>query len=119
MSRPATGTVLERVAKSGEVTFAARFRAYGKRQVRDSWNEGRRVDEEESRNRAGRPAGRCSAGIWKPDEPEVVEAPTEVPTFHEFASNWLAARAPELRPRTVEDYTWALSHHLLPFFKDH
>ena len=27
--------------------------------------------------------------------------------------------APELRPRTVEDYQWALSYHLLPFFKDH
>ena len=36
-----------------------------------------------------------------------------------FASEWLAARKPELRPRTVADYEWALSYHLLPFFRDH
>jgi integrase len=60
-----------------------------------------------------------SRGIWKPHGPETIEAPAEVPTFHEFASEWLASRRAELRPRTVADYEWALSHHLLPFFKDH
>jgi hypothetical protein len=44
---------------------------------------------------------------------------TPDPTFHEFASEWLAARRHELAPRTVEDYTLALSHHLLPFFAEH
>jgi integrase len=29
------------------------------------------------------------------------------------------AREPELRPRTVKDYRWALSYHLLPFFAKH
>jgi integrase len=55
-------------------------------------------------------------GLWRPHEPEPVEAPHEVPTFHEFASEWLAVKAAELRPRTMDDYRWALTHHLLPFF---
>ena len=45
--------------------------------------------------------------------------PAEVPTFHQFSSEWLKSREPELRPRTVEDYEWCLLHHLLPFFKDY
>jgi integrase len=36
------------------------------------------------------------------------------PTLHEFASAWLAGREPELMPRTIEDYRWALACHLLP-----
>jgi integrase/recombinase XerC len=40
------------------------------------------------------------------------------PSFHEFASEWLAMRAGEgLAERTIEDYRWALTHHLLPWFK--
>ena len=38
------------------------------------------------------------------------------PTFHEFASEWFAAKRPELRERTADDYQWALSSHLLPHF---
>ena len=30
----------------------------------------------------------------------------------------MESRRPELRPRTIKDYEWALSYHLLPFFKD-
>ena len=36
-----------------------------------------------------------------------------------FASQWLAEIEPTLRPNTVLDYRWQLTHHLLPFFKDH
>ena len=60
-------------------------------------------------------------GIWEPDAAEP-EPPTEEPepTFHEFASEWLAAREQEgLSPRTIDDYRWALSNHLLPFFERH
>jgi integrase len=45
--------------------------------------------------------------------------PREDPSFHDYASRWLADRAPELQPRTVDDYTWALCGHLLPFFHRH
>jgi integrase len=33
-------------------------------------------------------------------------------------SEWLANREPELRPKTVSDYQWALSYHLLPHFAE-
>jgi integrase len=42
-----------------------------------------------------------------------------VPTFHQFASEWLDGRRHELRSQTVADYEWALSYHLLPFFAKH
>ena len=58
-------------------------------------------------------------GIWQPHKPAPVVTPAEAPTFHEFASEWLASRKAELRPRTVADYEWALSYHLLPTFADH
>ena len=49
----------------------------------------------------------------------MIEEPRREPTFHEFASEWLEGRRHELGERTVEDYTWALSIHLLPFFARH
>jgi integrase len=39
--------------------------------------------------------------------------------FHRFASGWYGEIAPAVQPRTAEMFRWALSHHLLPFFKDH
>jgi integrase len=56
-------------------------------------------------------------GIWRPEEPGAVEGPREVPTFHEFAEEWFEANRHGWAPRTVSDYRWALSHHLLPHFK--
>ena len=117
MPRPATGQVVE--PKGRQKSWALRFRAYGKRRFvtlgrpEDGWNRERA--EAELRH----VLADVERGIWQPHKPEPVEAPAEEPTFHEFASRWLADRAPELRPRTVEDYQWALSYHLLPFFKDH
>ncbi len=116
MARKATGQVIE--PKDGRV-WAIRFRAYGKRRyvalgtAEDGWNRGRA--EAELRH----VLADVERGIWKRHEPEPLEAPVEVPTFHEFASEWLAARSPELRPRTIADYEWALTHHLLPFFAKH
>ncbi len=46
-----------------------------------------------------------------PDEPKAS------PTFHEFSSEWLANREPELRPKTVASYRWQLTHHLLPLLR--
>lgn len=58
-------------------------------------------------------------GIWTPPEPESIPTLEQDPTFHVFASDWLAAREHELRPKTYRDYAWKLSDHLLPFFKSH
>jgi len=47
------------------------------------------------------------------------QAPTPNPTFHDFASQWFDGHRHEVAPRTVEDYQWSLSRHLLPHFKNH
>lgn len=44
--------------------------------------------------------------------PAVAAAPVDR-GFHEFASEWIAAHAGELRETTIADYTWQLSTHLL------
>lgn len=117
MARTATGQVIEPRGK--QRSWALRFRAYGKRRFvslgrpEDGWTRER--GEAELRH----VLADVERGIWKPHEPQAVEAPREVPTFHEFASEWLAARRGELKPRTVEDYEWALTCHLLPFFARH
>lgn len=118
MARPATGQVVERPGKH-DTAFALRFRAYGKRQYvtlgtkAEGWTSAKA--EEELANILAD----VRRGIWQPHDPEPVEAPAEVPTFHEFASEWLAARKSELRPKTITDYRWALELHLLPYFANH
>ncbi len=116
MARKATGQV---IAPQDGRAWAIRFRAYGKRRyvalgtTGEGWN--RRKAEAELRH----VLADVERGIWRPHEPESVKAPPEIPTFHEFASEWLAARRHELKPRTAEDYEWALTVHLLPFFARH
>lgn len=116
MARKATGQVIE--PKDGRA-WAIRFRAYGKRRYvslgtsEDGW--GRERAEVELRH----VLADVERGIWQSHRPAPVEVPTEAPTFHVFASEWLRSREPELRPRSVKDYEWCLSHHLLPFFKDY
>jgi integrase len=114
MARRSTGQVVERQTKRGTV-FALRFYAAGDRRYEtlgsdaEGWNRRKAEDELAAVMAAVR------AGTWSPSQ---VEAEVrEVPTFHEFATDWLEARKGELRPRTVADYKWALSYHLLPFFR--
>ena len=119
MARKANGQVVERQTKRGAV-YALRFYAAGARRYEtlgtdgEGWNRRRAEDELAATMAAVR------AGTWQPRQIE--QAPESVrgaPGFHEFASQWLAGRTGELRPRTVTDYQWALSYHLLPFFADH
>lgn len=115
MARPATGQVVESRGKRDTV-YALRFRAYGQRRyvtlggASEGWN--RQKAEQELANILAD----VRRGIWKPPVAETVEAPKEEPTFHQFASEWLEQRRPELGPRTYEDYKWSLSYHLLPYF---
>lgn len=117
MARKATGSVIP--PGGTQRSWALRFRAYGKRRFvtlgrpEDGWTRERA--ETELRH----VLADVERGIWQPHAPEPVAAPAEVPTFHEFASEWLAARAPELRETTLADYRWRLTHHLLPFFARH
>lgn len=119
MARRPTGQVLERKRQRGRV-YALRFRAYGERRYvtlgssDDGWT--RQRAEEELHN----VLADVRRGIWQPPEPDPAPVePKREPTFHEFASEWFAAKRHELRPRTVEAYELHLTHHLLPFFARH
>jgi integrase len=115
MARPPTGQVLERKTTRGR-TFALRFRAYGKRHYITTAATSRKEAEEALAN----VLADVRRGIWTPPAPgPAVEAPSEEPTFHVFTSEYVEARRPELRPRSIEALEWALSNHLLPHFKNH
>jgi integrase len=120
----ASGQVLERQWRSGR-GFALRVRAYGKRHYvtlgleADGWTVERA--EEELQN----VLADVRRAIWippdrnhRPDRAESTPAdePDRDPTFHAFASQWLAGRHGEISPATYQAYEGALTHHLLPYF---
>ena len=113
MARKATGQVIE--PKDGR-GWAIRFRAYGKRRyvtlgtAEEGWSRPRA--EAELRH----VLADVERGLWQPYEPAQEPETREAPTFHEFASEWLENRRPELRPKTVTSYRWQLTTHLLPHF---
>lgn len=118
MGRKATGQVVEVDGASGR-SFALRFRAYGKRRyvtlgsAAEGWTRAKAAEE------LTNVLADVRRGIWQSDERRDRREPPPEPTFHEFASEWLESRRHEFAARTAEDYELALSHHLLPFFKDH
>jgi Phage integrase, N-terminal SAM-like domain len=114
MARPLTGQFIEKQGKRGRV-FGVRFYAGGRRHYVTLAAKTRADAEVEMADHMTD----VRRGIWRPVEPlnESLEKPE--PTFHAFASEWLEARRPELGERTYDDYRWALTHHLLPWFKDH
>ena len=120
----ATGEALAYTRADGGTTWYARFRARGRRwRVRlgtddEGWNRTR------AENEVGAIVERVRRGTWTPPArrgagDDDAAAEPDDPTFHAFASSWFAAKAPGLSRRTVEDYQWRLSNHLLPYFKDH
>jgi integrase/recombinase XerC len=55
-------------------------------------------------------------GQWKPPAAqEVAQAPTEIPSFHVFSSEWWERHGDQLAPKTQIDYRWRLNHLLLFF----
>jgi integrase len=112
VARPPIGQVIERERRRGRV-FALRFRAYGKRHYVTTGARDRREAEAELANALAD----VRRGIWKPPAQTTrIEAPPAEPSFHEFASEWVARRRHEVDPRTAEHWEWALSCHLLPVF---
>ena len=123
MGRTADGQVIERRWKTGR-GYALRFLAYGQRHYltlgleADGWT--RKRGEQELQNIMAD----VRRGIWIPPEhkqrptrtDDRQDAPAAIPTFHRFASQWLAARRGEVAPRTHDYCEWALTHHLLPYF---
>jgi integrase len=118
VARPATGAVLVRKTKGGR-SYSIRVTAYGKRhQVRlgtsgEGWTHAKA--EEELQN----VLADVRREQWTPPTRHVVEAPTEIPTFHLFASEWVERHRREVAERTVEFWTGHLTNNLLPFFADY
>ena len=118
MARKATGQVVVVDRKAGR-TFAIRFRAYGQRHYVTLGT----TDEGWTRHRAEAELANVLTdvrrGIWQPEQAPPPEPARRVPTFHEFASEWYAAKEPELGDKTRVDYRWRLTSHLLPYFAQH
>lgn len=118
MSRTSTGSVVVKRGKRGTV-YALRFRALGRRQyvtlgkADDGW------DHQRAETELRHVLADVERGRWQPATEASTSEPREIPTFHEFASEWLERRRPDLKPKTIVDYEWALSLHLLPEFADY
>ena len=114
MARKTTGAVVEHAGRDGLTYQWLRFTAYGKRRFVSLGPVGQVEAERALRHTLAD----VERGTWTP--PQKV-APVEVgpaPTFHEFAEQWWARAALQLRPSTQADYRWRLEVHLLPFFRD-
>ncbi|MGH3053658.1 MAG: phage integrase central domain-containing protein, partial [Gaiellaceae bacterium] len=58
-------------------------------------------------------------GKWTPPRAETrIEVPADEPSFHVLASEYVERRRREVDERTSEQWRWALSLHLLPWFAD-
>ena len=117
MARKATGSVIP--PKGKQRSWALRFTAYGRRRFVSLGRPEDRWDRQRAEAELRHVLADVERGIWRPYEPGPVEAPAEMPTFHEFASRWFELHQREWRENTISDYRWALSYHLLPHFADH
>ena len=122
MGRSRDGQVLERRWKHGR-GYALRFIAYGQRRYltlgsqRDGWTRERAEQE------LANVAADVRRGTWIPPDRNrtpprgaCTQGPEVEPTFHGFASRWLADRQGEVSPATHRYDHWALAYHLLPYF---
>src|SRR5262245_32223998 len=121
MARPATGSVVVDTRRPDDPAFGIRFRAAGKRRfttlgrASEGWTEARAEQE------LADTLALVRKGLWRPPEPPPpAKTRSEKTTFHEFASQWFAAREAEgLAAKTLADLKWSLSNHLLSFFAGH
>jgi integrase len=112
--RQPSGQVIEDPRRPG--VFGLRFRAYGRRRYQGLGRMSLGEAEAELRH----VLADVERGIWRPPTPQPEpEAPHEIPTFHEFASEWFEAHKGEWRANTRVDYSWQLTNHLLPVFAGH
>ena len=118
MARPATGQIVERESSEAVSTGFGSART-----VRASTSPLEPLRRGVPRARAESELANVLAdvrrGIWQPIDRTDSVAPAEVPTFHVFASEWIAARTVDgLRPRSLEALRWALTNHLLRHFAE-
>ena len=123
MPRPITGAVITKDTSRGTV-LALRFTAYGKRRYITLGTADEGWTPERAECELTYVLGQVERGVWQPPATaEPATPPPEVPTFHEFASRWLAGRLVEggrhgtgLTAAGEADLRWQLEVHLLPYF---
>lgn len=113
MARRSTGGVVEKETHRG-TSYGIRFRALGRRRFVHVGYAADGCTPEQAAAELAFNLELIRRGEWQP--PAEPEPEREVPTFHEFASEWLAERTPSLCATTVEAYRWELVDHLLPVF---
>ena len=130
--RPSSGGVRIRELADGTRAFELRFTAYGQR---EGVTLHERADcecgcgggwtERAARNELANVRARVRAGVCQREKarPQPAPPPTsEIPTFHEYASQWLERRSAGVlgdRPLSANsraDYLGRLRNHLLPYF---
>jgi integrase len=122
MARPATGQVIVDERRRSP-TYGLRFRAYGRREyvalgtAAEGWTRAKAQTELQNI------LADVRRGIWRPVLVDVVEAPREITTFHEFASEWFerqkiegGRRGDGLSDTGTAALQWVISNHLLPAF---
>jgi integrase len=113
MARRSTGGIVTKATSRG-TSYGLRFRAGGRRRfvhlgyMQAGWTR-ERAEEELAYTLA-----QVRRGEWEPYAEPAAER--VMPTFREFASDWIADREGELRQTTMDTYRWELTNHLLPFF---
>lgn len=113
--RASTGGVRVSETKDGP-RFAIRYRAGGRRWY-ETLDDVSSAEEAEDELRAR--LRDIRRGVWRPPGAETrVEVRADEPTFHVLASEYVERRRREVDERTAEQWRWALSLHLLPWFAD-
>ena len=129
MSREATGHISVTTLADGTHAYTLRFRVNGRRESRvlherrdcvcgcgGGWIDRTAAVELDNT------LARVKAGVWRRRKPIEPAAPARMPTFHEYASDWLQAKVDgsvgdrPIDANTKSDYRWRLAKHLLPFF---
>jgi integrase len=121
MPRKASGQLVVRRGKR-DTSFGARIPFAGSRHYVTLGYATEGMTEQRAREEIDNILADVRREIWTPPAPSapVVVAPEREPTFHEYASDWLAQREQEgLKPKTITDLRWSLVNHLLPFFASH
>jgi integrase len=133
MARTASGNLSVETLADGTSAFKLRFRANGRRECETlherrtckcgcdgGWSERTAAVELENI------MARVRAGVWRKRRDLAPPSdPTEIPTFHVYASAWLESKIAGVlgdRPidtNTENDYRWRLARHLLPFFGEY
>lgn len=98
MGRSATGEVKKYTRKDGTNTYSLRIRALGDRWTVPLGNEFDGWSDKRAELELANTMEKIKAGVWRPPAPLFgVDAD---PSFHEYASHWLAEFEPLLKPKT-------------------